>query len=296
MKWKTIGKKLLFLPPWLMILLIVVCAVLLTAVFVQGESPIAYFVYVLSFYTLCTVVIFCIYTLPPRYRQIRQKIYDNPYGNRYMTEPEYRTKISLFFSLGINVLYIGFNLLSWAFTGSWWFAGLSVYYLTLSLMRFLLLGYARRDEMGDSSRNAWRRCKICAWILLFINLSLSGTVFMIVYYDRGYSYEGFLIYVMAAYTFYITIHAITEIIKYRRFDSPLMSTAKIISLCAALVSMLNLETAMFSQFGAEMAPADRRLMIILTGAGVSISVVALSVLLMVRASRELKQTVLKPSQ
>ena len=68
-----------------------------------------------------------------------------------------------------------------------------------------------------------------------------------------------------------------------------MSTAKIVSLCGALVSMLNLETAMFAQFGGEMAQRDQNLMIILTGTGISVTVVTLSVLLIVRATKEIRR-------
>ena len=68
-----------------------------------------------------------------------------------------------------------------------------------------------------------------------------------------------------------------------------MSTAKIVSLSAALVSMLNLETAMFAQFGADMTPENQRIFIILTGAGVSIAVVTLSVARIVKANREIRR-------
>ena len=68
-----------------------------------------------------------------------------------------------------------------------------------------------------------------------------------------------------------------------------MTTAKIVSLSAALVSMLNLETAMFAQFGASLSPEDQRIFIILTGAGISITVVTLSALLIVRATKEIRR-------
>ena len=77
--------------------------------------------------------------------------------------------------------------------------------------------------------------------------------------------------------------------KYRTLGSPVMSPAKIVSLSSALVSMLNLETAMFSQFGADMSPEYQRIFIILTGAGVSISVVTLSVGLIVKATKEIRR-------
>ena len=126
------------------------------------------------------------------------------------------------------------------------------------------------------------------WLLL-VNLSLSGAVLMILYQNRGYDYPGVLIYVMALYTFYSTAHAVVELVKYRSFASPVMSAAKSVSLSAALVSMLNLETAMFAQFGGDMAQKDQNLMIILTGAGISVTVIALSVSLIVRATKEIRR-------
>ena len=98
-----------------------------------------------------------------------------------------------------------------------------------------------------------------------------------------------MIYVMALYTFYALTMSIVDIVKYRKMGSPVMSTAKIVSLSAALVSMLNLETAMFAQFGAEMSPENQQIFIILTGAGISITVITLSAILIVRATKEIRR-------
>jgi hypothetical protein len=94
---------------------------------------------------------------------------------------------------------------------------------------------------------------------------------------------------MALYTFYALTMSIVDMVKYRKLGSPVMSTAKIVSLSAALVSLLNLETAMFAQFGKDMTPENQRIFIILTGAGVSITVVTLAVLLIVRATKEIRR-------
>ena len=291
MDWKKIGKRLLFPPVWVMAVLTVFSAVMLTIVFVKGwtENPVAYAVYVLAFYTLCVVSASCAVVLPKQYKQVKQKIYENPLGNRYMTDRAFRTKISLYTSLGINLAYVGINLLSWYLNRSWWFVTLACYYAILSAMRFLLVRYVRRNEIGSSVFGEWKRARVCAFILLLVNLSLSGAVLMILYQNRGYRYNGMMIYVMAGYTFYITIHAIVDMVKYRKLGSPVMSTAKIISLCAALVSMLSLETAMFSQFGGEMSAQNQYIMIAATGGGISVIVVTLSVLLITHATREIRK-------
>ena len=166
---------------------------------------------------------------------------------------------------------------------------LAVYYVIMAVMRCLLVRYVRIQKIGTSILGEWRRSRACACILLLINLFLSAAVLMILYQSKGYDYPGIMIYVMALYTFYSTIHAMVDIVKYRKLGSPVMSTAKIVSLSGALVSMLNLETAMFAQFGADMSTEHQRIFIILTGAGVSIAVVTLSVILIVKANQEIRR-------
>lgn len=289
MDWKKLGKKLLFPPVLLMVILVIISAVALTLIFVKGmeESIPAYIVYVLAFYTLTVVTIFCAMVLPKQYSTIKQKIYDNPLGNRYMTDRAFRTGLSLSVSLLISMLYVGINLWSWHMLHSWWFMVLAVYYVIMAVMRYLLVRYVRIQKIGTDILSEWKRSRICAYILLLINLSLSGAVLMILYQHRGYDYPGMMIYVMAMYTFYALTISIVDIVKYRKMGSPIMSTAKIVSLSAALVSMLNLETAMFAQFGTDMAQQDQNLMIMLTGAGISITVVTLSVILIVKATIEI---------
>lgn len=291
MDWKRIGKKLLFPPAWLMVILTLVSAAGLAAVFLNGwdMSPIAYILYAVAFYTLCVVCAFCTVVLPKRQKQIREKIIANPLGNRYLTDRVFRTKVSLHLSLVVNLLYVAVNVLSWYLYRSWWFVCLAVYYVILSVMRFLLVRYVRLNTIGDNRCGELRAAISCSVILLTLNFFLSGAVLMILYQDKGFEYHGVLIYVMALFTFYQTTAAIIDLIKYRKLGSPVMSTAKIISLAAALVSMLNLETAMFAEFGATMTKADQRLMIVLTGAGVAVTVITMSVVTIVRCMKEMKE-------
>lgn len=291
MDWKKIGKKLLFPPIWSMIVLTVFSAIALAWVFMNGqeESPISYVIYVLAFYTLTVLCVFFSMVLPGRYRQIRQKIYDNPIGHKYMTDIVFRTHVSLYSSLGINILYVGVNILSFFLYRSMWFVVLAIYYSILAIMRFLLVRYVRKAGIGKDRLGELKRSRLCAMILLTVNFALSGAVLMILYQNKGFEYHGVLIYVMAAYTFYITTHAIIDLIKYRKYNSPIMTTTKVIALSAALVSMLSLETAMFSQFGADMAPENKWLMIALTGAGVSVTVVTMSIYMIVKSVKEIRK-------
>lgn len=288
---KEFWKKLVFPPVWLMLLLVAASAVALPLVFVNdlSETPAAYAVYVLSFYTVCVVTVFCCMVLPRQYKSIREKIYAHPLGHRYMTDPAFKTHVSLYASLGANLLYVGVNVLSWFLYRSAWFIVLAVYYVILAVMRFLLVRHVRTHPLGKNRLEELRRARLCSYILLLLNFVLTGAVMMILYQNKGFEYHGILIYVMAGYTFYITTHAIIDLVKYRKYQSPVMTTSKVIALSAALVSMLALETAMFSQFGGDMASEDKWLMIALTGGGVSIVVIVMSVFMIVKTAQEIKE-------
>lgn len=291
MDWKKTARKWFCLPWWAMLLLTVASAAALVLVFTRGdqEHPLTYVVYVLSFYTLTVDCVGAFLVLPGWFRQMKEKILATKFGHRYMTDAAFKTQVSLYQSLLINLAYVAVNVLSVYLYRSAWFVILAFYYSILAVMRFILVRYVRKNTIGTSFIQELKSSRICAWILLTLNLVLSGAVLMILYQNRGFHYHGVLIYVMAGYTFYITIHAVVDIVKYRKFGSPVMTTAKIISLCAALVSMLSLETAMFSQFGGDMSPENQRIMVAATGAGVSVIVVTLSVYLIVRATRQIRE-------
>lgn len=290
MDWKKFGKKLLFPPIWLMVLLVIVTAIAvpLALIWLGSDSPVACVIYVVAFYTVCVVSLFCAVALPKRYQELRKKIYDHPLGNRYMTDAAFRTRVSLYSSLAVNLLYVGINMLSFVLYRSMWFVSLAVYYSILAVMRFLLVRYARKVGIGENRMGELKRARLCSCILLTVNFVLSGAVLMILYQNKGFEYHGILIYVMAAYTFYMTAKSIINLFRYRKYRSPVMTTAKIITFSAALVSMLSLETAMFSRFGGEMSPENQHIMIILTGAGVSITVITMSVYMIVQTAKEIK--------
>ncbi len=289
--WKSIGKKILFLPLWLILILTVISTVGLVFIFTKGWEAvwIAYVVYVISFYTLTVVCLACWKTIPRYYKRMKGKVYDNKYANRYFTDVAFKTHVTLYRSLFINLIYVVINAVSAILYNTHWFAIFAVYYAIMAIMRFLLVRYVGKNQIGTSRFEELKCSRLCAYILMTVNLALSGAVLMMVYYNRGFEYQGFLIYVMAMYTFYITAMAIKDMVKYRKYQSPVMSMSKIIQMAAALFSMLFLETAMFSQFGADTSLELQRNMIMATGAGISVIVVSMAVYMIVRSTQEIKK-------
>lgn len=248
------------------------------------EEPLAPAAYALSAYTLAALCVSQGRKLPGRYRQIKGKVYQHPLGLRYFTEAAFRVQVSLYLSLGITTAYSVLKLVTGILYSSLWLGAVAVYYILLSILRFVLLRYlktAKQDLLEEYRRYRW-----CGGMLLVLNLSLTGIVFQMVWKNQGYQYPGTLIFAAAAYTFYTVTVSIVDLIKYRRYKSPVLSASKAIRFAAALVSLLSLETAMLAQFGDD--ESFRWMMTALTGAGVCVIVLGMSVYMLVRSGRAIR--------
>lgn len=218
---------------------------MLVMAFLSGfeESIFNYISYVISAYSL----IISILKVPMVITEIKRVIYNNKYGNRYINEFLFRTEISLYASLIINIVFASFNFYVGVTHKSIWFGTIGIYYLILSIIRFSLL-YSLKRRSCDSMLE-WKRYKISGILLFSTNVVLSGMVIQMVSYGQGYQYPGYLIYVMAIYVFYNLMISIINVVKYRNYDNPILIAAKILDFSTALVSILSLQTAMFVSFG-----------------------------------------------
>lgn len=286
-RFKRILYRLLFPGIAVVLISVPVAAALLVYTFSQGKeySPIAYVSYVISAYSLAIV---CAFIVRFPKQGFKEALHRNKYVHRYLTDVSFKTHVSLYISFGINLLFVAIKLFYGVCFRSVWFGTLAVYYMMLAIMRFLLLRHVNRSGIGKSLLSELRQYRLCGMILLLMNLALMGVVILVVLEKEGFYYEGYLIYVVAMYAFYNIITAVRDIIKYRRFKSPVMSAAKAIKFAAALVSMLSLETAMLAQFGEESGEQFRLLMTGLTGSGVCLLVLATAVIMIFQSTKQLQ--------
>lgn len=281
-------QKLLFPGIAVVLMSVPVGAALLIYTFLYEEaySPLAYVAYMVSAYSL---VIVCAAVVKMPKGGFQTALHRNPYVHRYLTDIPFRTHVSLYGSLGINLFFAAIKLFFGVRYRSVWFATLAVYYILLAVMRFLLLRHVSRSSIGKDFVSELRQYRLCGRILLLMNIALLGVVILVVIDKEGFYYEGYLIYVVAMYAFYNMITAVRDMVKYRRFRSPVLSASKAIKLAAALVSMLSLETAMLAQFGEESGEEFRLIMTALTGCGVCLLVLATAVVMLRQSSKQLKK-------
>jgi hypothetical protein len=285
---KKIFKSLLFPHIAIMIVLVPLSTVLLVGsmMFVGTESAIAYISYVLSAYTL---TVWCI-KIPYLIKFIRTFKSENKYARKWQDDTRLRVNTSLYGSFAWNILYAIFQLCLGIYHRTFWFCSLGAYYICLGIMRFFLLGHTRKYAPGERMKSELIKYRACGSVFLVMNLALALIIFFMVYFNRTFEHHMITAIAMAAYTFAALTTAIINVIKYRKYNSPVFSASKAISLAAALVSMLTLESTMLTTFGeGTMTVAAQKLMIGTTGGAISVLFVATAIYMIVVGTKKLKE-------
>lgn len=214
-----------------------------------------------------------------------KKFLETPFGKRFFGNVEYRTKTFLYLGSVINLIFSIANIYSAVFQRSVWCAYLAVYYILLAGMRLMVLRKADKKLNAAEELKIYRSCGI---MLLVTNQILTAISIAVVTSGSSFSYRGSMIYAAALFAFYNIITAATNVFKFRKYNRPSLSAAKIINFTAAVVSMFALETAMLSRFS---TPADREfshIMISVSAAAVCTGILIMATYMVIRSTVLLK--------
>ena len=288
MDWKKVGKALLFPHIAIMIILIPIAAVMLVGsmVFIGTESVIAYISYALSAYTL---TVWC-FKIPTLINFIKTFKNENRYARRWQDDTRLRVNVSLYGSFAWNALYGIFQLWLGFYHHTFWFYSLGAYYICLAIMRFFLLRHTRKYAPGEKMQAELVKYRACGIVFLVMNLALALIIFFMVYWNRTFEHHMITAITMAAYTFTALTTAIVNVIKYRKYNSPVYSASKAISLAAALVSMLTLESTMLTTFGdGTMTANTQKWMLGATGAFISVLIVAAAIYMIAVGTKKMEK-------
>lgn len=275
--WKKIGLNLLY--PHLVVIIcllpIAVTCLVLSLVFLGTESVLAILSYLLAFYVLL-IISFRVPRIIAFFKKVKQ---ENKYMKRYFSDVNLRMNISLYGSLVWNTAFAVFQLVLGFVYHSLWFYSMFAYYIILAVMRFYLLSYTRKFKPQEKERIENKRYLVCGWLLLLLNLALSVIIFFIVYLNKTFEYNMIVTIALAAYTFFAFTFAIINIVRYKKYKSPIYSAAKALSLISACVSMLTLETAMLTAFGDASTETFSKIILPVTGGVVSLFAITVAVMM-----------------
>ncbi|MBR2611855.1 MAG: hypothetical protein IKC72_02185 [Clostridia bacterium] len=288
MDWKKVAKTLLYPHSFVLLLLLPVASAFLVCamVFLGTENPITIVSYVLAAYTL---TIWCC-RVPHIIRFVRTFKNENKFARRWFGDARFRMNITLGASLAYNSLYGLFQLWLGIYHHTFWFASLGAYYICLAIMRFFLSNHTRKYDAGEKMQTELYKYRACGWIFLVMNLALSLVVFFMIYWNRTFEHHMITAIAMAAYTFTAFTFAIINVVKYRKYNSPVYSATKAISFASACVSMLTLTSTMLTTFDdGTMGTLEKKWILGCTGVAVLAVVVAMAIRMIVKGTKELKE-------
>lgn len=275
-------KKLLYPHPAIILILVPLSIAMLVYTFIfQNEDIVAYISYFLSAYALTVVCL----KIPYIIRKANVIKNTNPYIQIYLNNVNLRIKISLYFSLFMNTCYGIFQLGLGFFHKSLWFYSFAAYYIMLAIMRYFLLHDIKLTTAEQNAELEFKRYRFCGILLLIMNLSLMVIVFFMPWLQHHF----ITTIAMAAYTFWSFSKAIVQLIKYKKYNSPLFSATKIISLAAASVSLLTLENAMLTAFGSNTSEFFKHIMTTASGLAVCTLILVIATFMIIYANIHLKK-------
>ena len=201
-----------------------------------------------------------------------------------------KMKISLYGTLIFNTAYAALQLGMGLRHRSFWFISLSCYYVSLAVMRFFLLRHTRRHKPGEYVEMELRKFRACGIVFLLMNLALSLMVFFMVYWSRTFIHHEITTIALATYTFTAFTLAIVNAVKHRKNESPVYLASRAITLTAACVSMLTLESTMLTTFGKEtLSLTERRIFLGISGGVISVFIIVMAMYMIVRGTKSLNR-------
>lgn len=286
MNWKKWLRRLCFPHPGIIILLTPLAALGLIYSFTTLDEGDARSIvsYVLSFYTL---MILCLRT-PEMWAGIQKFRRENQYYRRYTGDVRLRMNISLWAAFTYNAAYAIFQWGLGLYHHSAWFYAMAGYYSLLAGLRLMLGRHVRTFAPGAEQCREWRKYRRCGAGLLAMNLALSVFVLYFIGQMRLVRHHEITVIAMAAYTFGALALAIANVIRYRRYESPVCSAAKALSLASAAIAMLSLEDAMLTTFDKGHSTGFKSLMLGMSGLATALVISGMAVYMIIRASKNLK--------
>lgn len=285
-KAKKIIKKLIFPHISLLFLLLPtsIGAMLYTIARFGNDHPITIVSYVIAFYTL---VIWSarVPAIVAFFKRIKT---ESKYIGRWIGDVHLRVKFTLSAAAIWNGGYGILQLMLGIYHRSAWFFSLAAYYLLLALMRSYLMHHTMHHIPESKMRRELSIYRICGCILLVMNLALSAVMLYRIHDGRMSAHHEITTIAMAAYTFTSFTMATVNLIRYRRYNSPVFSASKAISFAAACVSMLSLESTMLATFDKGMSERTIILFLALSGAGVSAIIIAMAIYMILNSTEKIK--------
>ena len=287
-------KNKFYFRPITIVLLIISTIILLvySLSYDKALNPIKYFSYLYSTFSLIVVLLnikrFYSYIKhgflnTNIFKNTKKLLYKSKLIKKYFEDVSFKTLINLCFSAIINFSFIFIKFTNGILNKSVWFVSLALYYFLLTLIKIVLLNNLRKYD----KKKEYKIYRKVGYFIMALNVALVIMIVQSVNSNVAVVYEGYIIYLTALYTFYLIISAIINVFIYKKYNSPILSSVKVINLLTASVSILMLQTTMIATFGKNEFEF-MRLMNALTGGVISIITLSISSYMIIKGQKKLK--------
>ncbi len=245
-------------PKWYILLItyvLTIFCIMLTLFLIINNYNEEIYNYIL--YILAAILLsYSIYTIIINIKHLKVTIINifkkTEFGNNILENYNFRTIIFSILSFIFGCCYAIYIAAVGILDSSIWFGALAAYYLILSLIkgRNLLILYKKKDtEEKDKIFNKIKMYKESGYLLIFLTFIFSFAVIQMLFNNKSFLHMGYFIYIAALYSFYKISLAIFNIFKARKNKDYAIQTIRNINFAGALISIVALQSAMFTSFG-----------------------------------------------
>lgn len=262
---------------------LITAGTLMLVILVPKQTILHYILYVFAAATLAYFLYIIVIFAPKMKSNTIKFLQNHKFTNKLFEDYGYRTIVFAVFSFVLNVAYISLILVMAIMSKTAWYFTITIYYIVLAFMKGNVF-YSKR-KYGTEIKQA-RALRFGGIMFVVITIVFSGVIVLIYKANHYFEYAGILIYAVAAFTFYKLILAIFNIFKARKHNDLYIENIRNINLASALISIIILQVAMFQAFSPS---SNLGFANALTGAGVSVIILVIGVLMIVKANKRLRE-------
>lgn len=240
-------------------------------------------------YTVYTVVIYA----PVLKEKGKALLGRNRFTAKILEDFGFKTAVFALFSFSVTLAFTVMNTVSAVRYGSVWYGALAGYYAVLMLLRGGTVGAGallRRRQEEDAERGEWRIYGAGGACLLVLEIAMVAAVTQLMISGRPTQSGQIMAIANAAYTFFKTGMAIRNLVKARKFCSPLTQALRNYGFADACMSIASLTVLMISTFSE--GEEEIRSMLYLKsviGFVACVAIIALATVMLIRSRKRLKE-------
>ena len=237
-----------------------------------------------SAYTVYTLIVY----VPIVKSKISEYIRRSPFGRHLLASYGFRTVVFSTFSLLFNLANVVFHIvIAWT-EGSVWYGSLAGYYAMLSVLRSGIIAYHSRKRKKTRAQRALierKQYRTCGILLIIMPIFLAVPILGVVFMDKAFIHERWMVIAFAAYAFYKITMAVWNLIKTRDVKDLTVKALRNVGFADALVSMFSLQTALLFAFS---QGKNYALVNGITGGLICLFTVLLGVMMLINAHNKAK--------